>query len=100
MLLVSKRFLRYLSLNSLFFGLEKTDPRRPLVFQVTHRRPSERKGPHLSQPVVRCNIQGVSFDWGVMLTKAPIKGNRAWEAKFLFHAPVSLDWGTPVVHFS
>ena len=46
------------------------------------------------------DIQGVSFDWGVMLTKAPIKGNRAWEAKFLFHAPVSLDWGTPVVHFS
>ena len=45
-------------------------------------------------------LQGVSFDWGVMLTKAPIKGNRAWEAKFLFHAPVSLDWGTPVVHFS
>ena len=45
-------------------------------------------------------IQGVPFDWGVMLTKAPIKGNRAWEAKFLFHAPVSLDWGTPVVHFS
>ena len=48
----------------------------------------------------RSCIQGVSFDWGVMLTKAPIKGNRAWEAKFLFHAPVSLDWGTPVVHFS
>ena len=41
------------------------------------------------------DIQGVSFDWGVMLTKAPIKGNRAWEAKFLFHAPVSLDWGYP-----
>ena len=40
------------------------------------------------------NIQGVSPYWGVMLTQAPIWGNRVWETKFLFHAPVSLDWGT------
>ena len=39
-------------------------------------------------------IQGVSPHWGVMLTQAPIWGNRGWETKFLFHAPVSLDWGT------
>ena len=43
---------------------------------------------------MQLSIQGVSFDWGVMLTQAPIRGNRAWEATFLFHAPVSLDWGT------
>ena len=35
-------------------------------------------------------IQGVSH-WGVMLTQAPIWGNRGWETKFLFPAPVSLD---------
>ena len=39
------------------------------------------------------NIQGVSPHWGVMLTQAPIWGNRGW-TKFLFHTPVSLDWGT------
>ena len=38
-------------LSVLLFG--KTDPMRPLVFQVIHRMPSERKGPHPSQPVVR-----------------------------------------------
>ena len=37
---------------------------------------------------------GVPPYWGVMLTQAPIWGNRGWETKFLFHAPVSLDWGT------
>ena len=58
MLLLSKSLSRYLSLNSLFLCLEKTDPTRPPVFQVTHRKPSERKGPHPSQPVVRCNICG------------------------------------------
>ena len=40
------------------------------------------------------NIQGVSPYWDVMLTQAPIWGNRGWEMKFLFHDPVSLDWGT------
>ena len=48
-------------------------------------------------------IQGVSPHWGVMLTQAPIWGNRGWETKFLFHAPVSLDWGafrlTPLCTF-
>ena len=39
-------------------------------------------------------IQGVSPHWGFMLTQAPIWGNRGWETIFLFHAPVSLDWGT------
>ena len=38
-------------LSVLLFG--KTDPMRPLVFQVIHRMPSERKGPHPSQPAVR-----------------------------------------------
>ena len=43
---------------------------------------------------VSSHIQGVSPHWGVMLTQAPIWGNREWETKFLFHAPVSLDWCT------
>ena len=43
---------------------------------------------------LRHGIQGVSPYWGVMLTQAPIWGNRGWETKFLFHASVSLDWGT------
>ena len=34
MLLASKSLLRYSSLSSLFLCLEKTDPTRPLVFQV------------------------------------------------------------------
>ena len=38
-----------------------------------------------------------------MLTQAPIWGNRGWETNFLFHAPVSLDWGafrlTPLCTF-
>ena len=42
MLLWSKSFLKYLSLNSLFLCLEKTDPTRPRVFQLIHRKPSER----------------------------------------------------------
>ena len=46
-LLLSKSFfLRYLSLNSLFLCLEKTDPTRPRVFLEIHRKPPERKGPH------------------------------------------------------
>ena len=64
---------------------------------LRHASIREKKGPSLGK------IQGVSPHWGVMVTQAPIWGNRAWETKFLFHAPVSLDWGIfsySVVHFS
>ena len=61
MLLASQSLLRHSSLTSLFLCLEKTDPTRPLVFQVIHRLPSERNGPHPSHPVVRCNICGCAW---------------------------------------
>ena len=48
-------------MNSLFLCLEKTDPTRPLVFQVVHRMPSERKGPHPFHPLVRRNIGGCAL---------------------------------------
>ena len=45
---------------SLFFSvLEKNRSNDPWCFQVIHRMPSERKGPHPSRPVVRCNICGL-----------------------------------------
>ena len=36
----------------------ETDPTRPLVFQVMHRKTWERKEPHPSHPVVRCSACG------------------------------------------
>ena len=42
--------------------------------------------------------------FGLMLTQAPIWGNKVRQAEELFHAPLSLDWGTswltPFVYLS
>ena len=46
---------------TLFFFVWRQQIQRDLVFQVIHRMPSERKGPHPSHPVVHCDICGCAW---------------------------------------
>ena len=71
-MLASNSLLRYLSLNSLFFCLEKTDPTRPLVFQVIHRMPSERKG-HIHPTLLHVVISAV------VLEEYPVSSENVWK---------------------
>ena len=56
-------------LSVLLFGKNRSN--ETLVFQVIHSRPPERKGPHPTQPVVRCSTCGGACVSGLFSTVVP-----------------------------